>query len=114
MIDITMFSGEKNEFASCKAMGHSEFAKQGCDIVCSAVSVLLRTAVLSLEERTKLDENLKVELSYPGRGDVEINILEYGVSSFDYLVFLFGFLKLGLMSLSAEYPEFVCLKCLKL
>ena len=48
MIRITMISGEKNEFVSCKAIGHSGFAKQGVDIVCSAVSVLLRTAVLSL------------------------------------------------------------------
>ena len=40
MIRVTMISGEKNEFVSCKAIGHSGFAKQGFDIVCSAVSVL--------------------------------------------------------------------------
>ena len=114
MIRITMISGEKNEFVSCKAIGHSGFAKQGFDVVCSAVSVLLRTAVLSLEERIKIDENLKVELEYPERGDIEINVTKYGASSFDYLVFLFSFLELGLTSLSIEYPEFLCLKCLVL
>lgn len=112
MISITMVSGEKKEFISCKAVGHSGFAKEGFDIVCSAVSVLLRTVALALEGRAKVDGNLQVELLYPRKGDVEINVLRYDYSSFDFLVFTFDFLKLGVGSLSCEYPEFVSLECL--
>ena len=112
MIYITMCSGEKGEFVSCKAMGHSGFAKQGSDIVCAAVSVLLRTATLDLEQRCKVDQKLKVELLCQEKGSMGISVVQYGNTSFDYLIFLFEFLKVGFTSLVCEYPEFVSLECL--
>ena len=112
MISITLCSGEKGEFLKCKAVGHSGFAKKGCDVVCAAVSVLMRTAVLALEEKCMFDDALKVALLHQERGDMELEVLQCGEASLEYLIFLFGFLKLGFQSLMSEYPEFVKLECL--
>lgn len=112
MTRITMCSGEKGEFALCKAVGHSGFAKPGSDVVCAAVSVLLRTAALGLEQRCKVDRKLKVELLCQEKGSMGITVLQYGELSFDYLIFLFEFLKVGFTSLVCEYPKFVSLECL--
>ena len=112
MISITLCGGEKGELLKCKAMGHSEFAKKGSDVVCAAVSVLLRTAVLALEEKCLFDDTLKVELLCQKRGEIEIEVVQCGRLSFEYLVFLFEFLRLGFQSLVSEDPEFVKLECL--
>ena len=110
MTHITICSGEKGEFASCKAIGHSGFAKEGSDIVCSAVTLMLRTTALFLEEKCSFDERLKIELLCQEKGNIEISVVRYGDASFECLVFLFDFLRLGLKSLEDEYPEFVKLE----
>ena len=111
MTYVTICSGEKGELLSCKATGHSGFAKYGSDIVCATLSVLLRTAVLYLEQRCSFDEKLRVELSAQKKGCIEFEVLQYGEASSNYLIFLFEFLKIGFSGLVSEYPEFVSLEC---
>lgn len=106
-----MCSGEKGELLLCKATGHSGFAKQGSDIVCSAVSMLLRTTALALEQRCSFDAELKVKVMCQKKGDIEIEVVQCGGDSLDYLIFLFDFLQLGFTSLVREYPGFVNLEC---
>ncbi len=102
-----MSYGSSFEFVSCIAKGHANYAKKGADIVCSAVSILLRTTVLSLDENVKLNENLKVNVECKERGNMKICVNEWDSISTPFLSFLFSFLEKGFKSLSSEYPSHV-------
>ncbi|MDE5614650.1 MAG: ribosomal-processing cysteine protease Prp, partial [Treponemataceae bacterium] len=44
MTTVTLVCGKDGAFRSCEAAGHAGFAAKGSDIVCAAVTILLRTA----------------------------------------------------------------------
>ena len=50
MVRIEVYTDTAGRIHGFAAKGHSGFAPHGQDIVCAAVSVLLQTAVLGLEE----------------------------------------------------------------
>ena len=55
MTTITLVKARSGLSISCKALGHSGFAKSGEDIVCSAVTILMRTALQVLSQASGID-----------------------------------------------------------
>ena len=80
--------------------GHANFAEQGKDIVCAAVSVLAQTLIASIEELTDDDVRSVIE-----QGHIELNYRNLSEKS---RVLIDSFL-IGFRMLESEYPEFVTL-----
>ncbi|MCL2801066.1 MAG: ribosomal-processing cysteine protease Prp [Treponema sp.] len=85
---------------ACKASGHSGAAKAGNDIVCAAVSVLLRTALSVLSGR----QGIKVKGGAPERGELWLEA-DYTAEGKDFLFAAGEFLIDGLKSISQEFPK---------
>lgn len=49
MLDVVFYRDSHNRLSSIFASGHTEFAGQGEDVVCAAVSAILQAARLGLE-----------------------------------------------------------------
>lgn len=64
MLAIRIYRDKQNSIYKFEATGHCNFAARGTDIVCSAASVLLQTAVLSLMEYCKIFPAVEVN---PGK-----------------------------------------------
>lgn len=91
----------------CEASGHAGFAAHGTDIVCAAVSVLLRTALEVLEHT----DGVQVQADTARRGAIRFQAKQTGtVPVEERLICVADFLRTGLAALSAEYPENVCLQ----
>lgn len=110
MINIILKSGKGGKLQSCSVSGHAGYASRGNDVVCAAVSTLVRVAVLQLQEWVMRDERLKVSLNCKDAGFVDFCVLQSDEHSKEALVHLFEFLKLGFESISSEYADFVKLE----
>ena len=86
---------------SCRVQGHAGAGKQGSDIVCAAVSVLTRTIIRVLSGR----KDISIRGSIPEQGDFSIET-EYAPEGRDFLSGAGAFLVEGLLSVSAEFPEY--------
>lgn len=60
MTDVTILRS-KEDIAGFEVHGHSGYADEGSDIVCSAISALTQTAVIGLQELLKLTPALEIE-----------------------------------------------------
>ena len=108
MISVLLERSKNGLLSSCKAEGHAGYATKGSDIVCSAVTVLLRTVLRILEntdgieietdmhERCYLFFSIKVTQSNP---ELELGLKYAG-----------KFLETGILSVVQEYPDFVELR----
>lgn len=98
MITVTIFcSGEK--IVGFESEGHADYADEGYDIVCSAVSALTVNTVNSIETFT--------QDSFEGEEDPEggyLKVLVDGEIS-DWSQLLLRSLKLGLDSIAESYGE---------
>lgn len=112
MITVTLCHGDDGRFVSCRAKGHAGYAKAGNDIVCSASSILIRTLVLDLDEKARMNKDLCIAVECAEKGSVTVAVCECTPQMFPYLSFLFGFLKRGFESLSCEYPNNIRLEIL--
>jgi uncharacterized protein YsxB (DUF464 family) len=90
---------------SCRILGHAGAGKRGYDIVCAAVSILMRTAVRVLSGR----EGLMVRSGAPERGGVWLEV-ESTAEGGEFLTAAGAFLSEGLLSVSGEFPEFCQVK----
>ena len=93
-----------DSISSISAKGHANFAQVGYDIVCSAVSALLQTAVTGIEAVVKSDDFYKYKdgfLSFkvPSITDEKVR------SNVDFLL---NAIKMGLLEIEKQYPA--CLK----
>ncbi|MDR0443891.1 MAG: ribosomal-processing cysteine protease Prp [Treponema sp.] len=91
---------------ACKASGHAGAGKKGTDIVCAAVSVLMRTALGVLSGR----EGVVVRGGAPEPGSLwmEADYTAEGSNALHSREFLSAtgvFLLEGLKSVAQEYPE---------
>ena len=100
MIDIEAVLDENEILRSCKAGGHAGAGKTGADIVCAAVSVLMRTAVRALSNRKGI--TVRYEAPEPGLLFLEA---DYTAEGRDFLFAAGVFLLEGLMSVDEEYPD---------
>ena len=97
----------RSGFLSCKAEGHALFDKKGRDIVCAAVTVLLRTAARTLESKKDIafegGASKRGELFFEARADGDLAKAE--------LKFAADFLKKGFESLAKEFAQNVRFEC---
>ena len=91
------------------AAGHSGLSVKGKDVLCSAVTVLLRTAARVLSDEIK--ESVFVRAEDPGR--MEIKIFSCPDSEKGWLKGLSDMILYGLMDLREEYPGNIDLVLLK-
>lgn len=92
--------GDRGQFLSAVASGHAARGTRGGDVVCAAVSVLLRTAVLGLER-------LGPQIEAADRGFLSFRLGGCPDSALALLCFTAEFLERGLRTLMQEYPSSV-------
>ncbi|MDE6736147.1 MAG: ribosomal-processing cysteine protease Prp [Treponemataceae bacterium] len=103
---MTLVCSKDGAFRSCEATGHAGFAAKGSDIVCAAVTILLRTAADVL---SGLD-GVVVRANMAGRGELAFTVVRAAAEKTERLVCTADFLERGLRSLQSEYPQFVRLQ----
>ena len=100
MIEIEAVLDEDRVLRSCKACGHAEAGKTGTDIVCAAISVLLRTALSVLAGRN----GITVRGGAPEKGQLWLET-EYNAEGKEFLFACGEFLIDGIKSVAQEYPK---------
>jgi uncharacterized protein YsxB (DUF464 family) len=100
LIDIEAVLDEDGILRSCKAGGHAGAGKTGADIVCAAVSVLMRTAVRALSGRKGV--TVRYEAPEPGFLFLEA---DYTAEGREFLFAAGVFLIEGIASVAEEYPD---------
>jgi uncharacterized protein YsxB (DUF464 family) len=100
LIEIEAVIGDDGIFRACKASGHANAGKAGNDIVCAAVSVLMRTAYITLSNR----KGINVSYSAPKPGQMRLEA-EYEAEGKEFLYAAGSFLLEGLNSIAQEFPE---------
>lgn len=107
MIAVRLDSDRSGLFCACCASGHAGYNRQGTDIVCAAVSVLLRTAIHSLSAVP----GIKVTADAPERGNVSFRVCMEQTPLQDAAAYMLRyartFLANGFSDLAAEYPDYV-------
>ncbi|HBG36144.1 MAG TPA: ribosomal-processing cysteine protease Prp [Treponemataceae bacterium] len=102
MIQVRLAKTKRGSLRYCSSSGHAFFARKGSDIVCAAVSTLLRTTLLLLQEK----KDLEVEVSLQKRGELFFKIINAeDEASLDFLQFAYAFLEKGLQSIEKDYPK---------
>ncbi len=103
MIDVLLGRTESGALVFCMAEGHAGYAAKGFDIVCSAVSVLLKTTLNVLEKNC----GLELETDASKRGFVSFRVKNPILDSEleERLVYAGDFLAAGLESVAGEYPR---------
>jgi len=100
MIKIEAVLETDGTLRACKAEGHAGAGKTGTDIVCAAVSVLMRTALSVLSGR----KGITVRGGAPERGQLWLEV-DYEAEGRDFLFTAGVFLIEGLKSIAQEFPK---------
>ncbi|MDR3301200.1 MAG: ribosomal-processing cysteine protease Prp [Spirochaetaceae bacterium] len=90
---------------SCRVVGHAGAGAPGGDIVCAAVSVLVRTFVRVVSQQA----GITAQFSAPTRGEFEFSA-DYTGEGEIFLRCAGQFLLEGFKSLAEEYPQCCVLK----
>ena len=106
MVKIEAVVEEDGTLRACKASGHAGAGKTGTDVVCAAVSVLMRTAFSVLSNR----EGIIVRGGAPQPGEMwleaDYDLAVDGQKNGKDFLFATGvFLLDGLRSVAQEYPR---------
>lgn len=112
MISVVVERGIGGNFVSVSASGHAGKGNRGTDIVCAAVTVLLRTTITVLSDYSgTIPENgLKLDVRTTGRGYLAFCVTAFSENEMPLLRYAYDFLLAGLNSLSEEFPEAVEIK----
>jgi len=100
MIEIEAVLEPDGILRSCRVSGHAKAGKKGEDIVCSAVSVLMRTALHVLSGR----KGIRLKGGASERGKILLEA-EYDAEGKDFLYATGVFLIDGLSSVAEEFPQ---------
>ena len=106
MINITVIK-KKHNIKSIQATGHSGYAEQGGDIVCSAVSVLMETLANGLTEIVKAEVKVVVDEEIP---HLMLELIEQDAEKFKYAQMLMKTTLLGLKGVEGEYGKYIKIK----
>ncbi len=107
MVKIRIVSTEENLFSSFESSGHAGMSENGKDIVCAAITILLKTAILSLLSAEESSETLKLKVDTKDRGYLLAKVEDFGVEDKPRLKYLLEFLMIGLSSIRAEYSDYI-------
>lgn len=103
MTAVTLVKAKDGSVLKCKALGHAGFAEKGKDIVCSAVTVLMRTAIQVLSDTSGIefdtDTSTRGLLTFMVETKKSDPVLQERISTIG------DFLQKGFESLSEEFPE---------
>jgi len=105
MTEVTVLI--KNRIVSIEASGHAGFADHGEDIVCAAISVLVQTAVNSLEKVADISANhIIVEMHEDGYMYIELpaNLKETQQSKAEVVL---RTVLTGLEGIAEAYPKYM-------
>ena len=100
MVEIEAVLEDDGTLRACKASGHAGAGKAGTDIVCAAISVLMRTALSVLSGR----KGITVRGGAPEKGRLWLEA-DYDAEGRDFLFAAGVFLIEGLKSVAQEYPN---------
>jgi len=100
LVEIEAVLEADGTLRACKASGHAGAGKAGTDIVCAAVSVLMRTALNVLSGR----KGITVRGGAPEKGLLWLEA-DYDADGRDFLFAAGVFLIEGLKSVAQEYPK---------
>ena len=100
MVEVEAVIDSGGILKSCKASGHAGAGKIGADIVCAAITVLLRTALSTLSDR----KGITVKGDAPQPGELWLET-DYSAEGRDFLFAAGTFLIDGLKSVAQEYPK---------
>lgn len=103
MTTITLVKARSGLSISCKALGHSGFAKSGEDIVCSAVTILMRTALQVLSQTSGID--FETDISLRGNLSFSAKVIKSDLILQERILTIGDFLENGFNSLSEEFPK---------
>ena len=101
MIIIDIKLSKNNVIKSYKASGHALYSKSGSDIICAAVTCLLRTTANMLNNEKEIKVGGKVKKS----GQMEMFLIKYPENRQEWIKGITDFLINGLLDLEKEYPE---------
>ena len=126
MVKIRLLSNAENCFSAFESSGHASGShaggnyagsghadfgdndgkpEKGGNVVCAAVTILLKTAVLSLSSAQKESSSLKAEIRADNPGYLSAKITAFSGDDRPRLQYLLEFLTIGLMAIEAEYPD---------
>mgnify|MGYP002620226945 CR=1 FL=1 len=110
MTAVVLVRAEDGTFASLEAKGHAGTAVRGFNVVCAAVTMLLRTSLDVLEHT----DGISVKSEAPERGMLSFCVEANGASLTEEqkvrLSCVADYLELGLKALCKEYPKDVSLE----
>lgn len=108
MITAVLCRQRDGALASCEVTGHSGFALRGADIVCAAVSTVVRTTVAVLQTADSPEALVTCDSS--GHGQLAFRATEMSSEYTERMVFAADYLQKGLEIIAAEYPEYLKLR----
>ena len=102
MTSVLIERSKTGVLVGCTAEGHARYAERGSDIVCSAVTVLIRTTLRVLSGLPAV--NLETDTSK--RGFIRFRVLKGFPSEVEEkLKYAGDFLQTGLESVAKEFPD---------
>ena len=101
MIVVTVVTDGDGNIGSVSVSGHALGMEKGGNIVCAAVTVLVRTAARLLEETP----GVKVSGGPGGRGEFELRIDEAEKRKGGYVKAVGDYLLKGIKDLRDEFPD---------
>jgi uncharacterized protein YsxB (DUF464 family) len=100
MINIDLKLDDNHCIIECESFGHANADKNGFDIVCASVSILLRTFAQVLFGKN----GIKIHSEAETEGSLWIK-LEYEANGKDFLFACGNYLMTGLLSVEKEFPN---------
>ena len=101
MITIDIKQDERGCIRKCSVSGHSLLSTKGSDILCAAVTILLRTAGRLLHK----EKGIGVKGGPETEGEFGFSLLWVSEPAVNRISGISDFLLRGLQDLEAEYPE---------
>ncbi|MDR0447448.1 MAG: ribosomal-processing cysteine protease Prp [Treponema sp.] len=101
MITITVVLDGSGLIKTCDVRGHARAGKRGYDLVCAAVSVLVRTALSVLSKK----EGISIKGGAERRGEFSLETKVQNTAGRDFLAAVGSFLIEGLKSVAEEFPQ---------
>ena len=104
MINATIYKDNQNLSYGYTVEGHANYDMYGKDIVCAAVSALVQTVLVTLDEICRITYKV-----VQNRGFVEVIVFNEDIALKEVQA-LFKALEIGIEAIEDEYPEYVKLE----
>ena len=106
MINVIVIK-EKQTIKTIEATGHSGYAEEGQDIVCSAVSTLMETLANGLTEVVKAKVEVKVDENIP---HLSVTLTEVDTEKCKHAQVLMQSTLMGIKGVAQGYSKFIKIK----